>query len=179
MACLCDNDVRSVPGMLDSINTSWSRPYKIVRVMQALGMDVPMRLRRERLTGLLEALRRSGIEARLADGSELNVADSPGIEAKVRLRMYAAQPVEAAEFGYRVIATIPGGGMSRCFKVQDRSGNVRFLKKVPLHGVDTQALRREVEMYERLEGAAARHVLPRSPSGACGRWNSRRVSRTT
>jgi hypothetical protein len=60
-----------------------SRPWEIVRVPQALSMDVPLRLRRERLTLMMEeALQRSGIEARLADRLPINPEDPPGIEAK-------------------------------------------------------------------------------------------------
>jgi hypothetical protein len=147
--------------MFDSLSAAWSRPYKIVRVLQALGMDVPVRLRRERLGLMIESLSRAGIEASLADGSPLNPDDSPGIEAKVRLRR-AKSPSPPADNifpGYELVAPLPSpAGMSQCFKVR-KEGVVRFLKKVPADGDDAHALRREQQLYDRLDRAGAVHVL--------------------
>jgi hypothetical protein len=90
--------------MLDALTTAWSRPYKIVRVLQALGMDVPQRLRRERLALVLEALKRNEIEAVLADYAPIDSDDSPGIDAKIRLRRLDAQPPIRTVLGYEVVA---------------------------------------------------------------------------
>lgn len=146
--------------MLDAISSEWSRPYKIVRVLQALGMEVPKRLRRERLALLVESLGSAGIQARLADGTPIDVDDSPGIEAKIRLRRSApAVGAATSEFGYEVLERIPAGGMAACFKVRDGRGDVRFLKKVSVAGVNADALHRELEIYVKLERARAQHVL--------------------
>lgn len=145
--------------MLDALSSEWSRPYKIVRVLQALGMDVPQRLRRERRALLIEALKKSGIEACLPDESPIDLTDSPGIEAKIRLRLAARTPLPGREFGYPVVGRVPSGGMAECFKVKDPGGVVRFLKKVPVAGVHGDALRRELEIYSKLERAEATHVL--------------------
>lgn len=145
--------------MLDALSADWSRPYKIVRVLQALGMEVPKRLRRERLALLLEALSKARIEARLADGASIDLADSPGIEAKIRLRLVSGSGSAGHEFGYEVISRIPVGGMAACFKVRDGDGVERFLKKVPIAGIQGDALKRELEVYAKLERAAAEHVL--------------------
>lgn len=141
------------------LGDEWSRPMKIVRVLQALGMDVPQRLRRERLTLMIEALKRGDIEASLADGSPINPDDSPGIEAKVRLRRVVGQASHEVLFGYHVLAHLPSGGMSDCFKVRSADGEVRFLKRVPVRGIHADALRREQDVYAKLERAAATNVL--------------------
>jgi hypothetical protein len=141
------------------LGKDWSRPWKIVRVLQAIGMDVPLRLRRERLTLMVEALQRSGIEASLADGSPIDSGDSPGIEAKVRLRRAVAPPAHEVLFGYIVVDRFVSGGMSRGFKVCSAEGDVRFLKMVPVSGVDADALRREQDIYSKLERASAVNVL--------------------
>lgn len=145
--------------MLDALSSEWSRPYKIVRVLQALGMEVPQRLRRERLALLIDALKKNGIEACLADESPIDLTDSPGIEARIRLRVEARPALPAREFGYSVVARVPSGGMAECFKVKDAGGIVRFLKKVPVAGLQGDALRRELEIYSKLERAEATHVL--------------------
>ncbi len=146
--------------MLDALTEDWSRPYKIVRVLQALGMDVPQRLRRERLGLLIDALRRSGVEARLADGTAIDVTDSPGIEAKIRLRRTAGASPPGKEFGYDVVSRVPSGGMAECFKVKDADGVLRFLKKVRVAGIiQADALRRELAIYAKLERAHAANVL--------------------
>ena len=145
--------------MLETLTSSWSRPYKIVRVLQALGMDVPQRLRRERLALLLDALARASVEATLADGTPIDPDESPGIEAKIRLRLAPGRVVPRSEFGYEVVDVIPTGGMAQCFKVRDADGRFRFLKKVPVAGLQADALRRELEIYQKLEHAQASHVL--------------------
>ena len=120
-------------------------------------MEVPLRLRRERLAQMLEALKRAGIEATLADGSRLDPEDSPGIEAKVRLRR-ASPLAQNVMFGYEIVASLPSGGMSECFKVR-KDGVLFFLKKARANGRDLDALRREQQNYEKLERAGAEHVL--------------------
>lgn len=145
--------------MLDALTTEWSRPYKIVRVLQALGMDVPQRLRRERLAALLSALERNGIEAVLADNEPIDPDESPGIEAKIRLRRSAAGAPPRDILGYEIVARHPSAGMSECYTVRCRDGAIRFLKVVPVGGVNADALRREMDIYAKLERADARHVL--------------------
>jgi len=145
--------------MIDLLASTWSRPLKIVRVLQALGMDVPLRLRRERLARMIEALQRGGIEATLADGSPIDPEDSPGIEAKIRLRRVDGPPTQDQLFGYEVLGRLPSGGMSECFKVRASDGAVRFLKKVPVSGIQADALRREQDVYAKLERASATNVL--------------------
>ncbi|HEY2511803.1 MAG TPA: hypothetical protein VGI39_13135 [Polyangiaceae bacterium] len=88
--------------MLDALSEEWSRPYKIARVLQALGMDVPRRLRRERFAGAIDALRTRGIEVALADGGPIDYADSPGIGAKIRLRLVRATTRSKEELAERV-----------------------------------------------------------------------------
>lgn len=145
--------------MLDALSETWSRPYKIVRVMQALGMEVPKRLRRERLALLRSALAKGGLEASLADGGPLSDDESPGIEAKIRLRRVAGPTSLPAEFGYEVVTPIPSGGMAQCFKVRASDGAFLFLKKVPLVGVHAAAIKRETEIYSKLQYASAEHVV--------------------
>ena len=127
--------------------------------MHALGMDVPRRLRRERLALLLDALARGGLEACLADHSPVDLTESPGIEAKIRLKRAQLPQTQDAQFGLQVIEQLPGGGMADCFKVRDRDGHERFLKRVRVVGVDADALAREVEIYAKLERSEAEHVV--------------------
>jgi serine/threonine protein kinase len=145
--------------MLDALTTAWSRPYKIVRVLQALGMEVPQRLRRERLALMLGALERNGIESVLADNSPIDPDDSPGIEAKIRLRRIGPTATGGRVLGFEVVDRHPSGGMSECYTVRDPGGAVRFLKVVPIGGVQAEALRRELEIYAKLTRADAEHVL--------------------
>jgi serine/threonine protein kinase len=144
--------------MLDTLTSTPSRPLKIVRVLQALGMEVPARLRRERLSVMVEALQKGGIEVTLADGSPIDLEDSPGIEAKVRLRRFAERGSSEHLLGYEVIDKMPTSGMADCFKVR-AGGAVRFLKMVRVTGLQGDALRRELDVYAKLERASAAHVL--------------------
>jgi len=117
-------------------------------------------MRRERLVRVVEALQRGGIEMALGDGSPIDLSDSPGIEAKVRLRRAPNVPAQqGTEFGYEVLAKMPSGGMAECFKIRDQQGQVRFLKKVPTTGLNADALLRELGIYDKLERASAAHVL--------------------
>jgi serine/threonine protein kinase len=61
-------------------------------------------------------------------------------------------------FGYEVLERIPGSGMSECFKVR-ADGAIRFLKKVPISGIYADALRRELDVYQKLERGSAVNVL--------------------
>lgn len=76
------------------LTAEWSRPRMISRVLQKVDKDVPRRLRTARFQRLLAALREQGIEACLADDATctplMENAASPGITAKLRLRIAAA-----------------------------------------------------------------------------------------
>jgi hypothetical protein len=73
------------------LSKEWSRPRLIARVLRKLGRDVPERLRTARFQELIGDLRARGIEACLAEDPSCTVladdADSPGIAAKLRLRL--------------------------------------------------------------------------------------------
>ncbi len=61
---------------------------------------------------------------------------------------------------YEVMSKLPSGGMSEGYKVKSLAdGSVAFLKRVPTSGISADALRRELDIYSRLERAAAVHVL--------------------
>lgn len=60
---------------------------------------------------------------------------------------------------YEILSEIRGGGMSEGFKVRDDQGRICFLKRVKSTGVDAAALRREREIYIKLDRAAASNVL--------------------
>jgi hypothetical protein len=63
-------------------------------------------------------------------------------------------------FGYyTVLETLPAGGMSEGYKVRGPDGAVAFLKKVPIDGVAGDALRREIDIYSRLQRAESDCVL--------------------
>lgn len=72
----------------------WTYPREMARVLEAVGMDVPQRLRTQRFCELLTILDKFGIEMKLADADEdeaFTVADkSPGIDVRVRLRRRAS-----------------------------------------------------------------------------------------
>lgn len=73
------------------LSKDWSRPLLIAGVLRKLGRDVPERLRTVRFQELLANLRARGIEACLADDPLCTIltddAESPGIAAKLRLRI--------------------------------------------------------------------------------------------
>jgi hypothetical protein len=60
---------------------------------------------------------------------------------------------------YTVLETLPAGGMSEGYKVRGPDGAVAFLKKVPTQGVAGDALRREIDIYQRLHRAESDCVL--------------------
>ncbi|MDX2055015.1 MAG: DUF262 domain-containing protein [Polyangiaceae bacterium] len=60
---------------------------------------------------------------------------------------------------YEVLEKLPSGGMSEGFKVKAADGAISFLKRVPTSGIPADALRRELDIYARLERASAVHVL--------------------
>jgi hypothetical protein len=94
-----ENDQNAVPreseessgGQFGHLTDEWSRPRLISRVLQELGRDVPFRLRAARFRELISDLRARGIEACHVDDPSWSVltddAESPGIAAKLRLRI--------------------------------------------------------------------------------------------
>jgi hypothetical protein len=60
---------------------------------------------------------------------------------------------------YEILETLPAGGMSEGFKVRSQEGGIYFLKKVPVSGVPADALRRELDVYTKLQRAEATNVL--------------------
>lgn len=61
---------------------------------------------------------------------------------------------------FRVLEKIPSGGMSEGFKVESlEDGAVLFLKKVPVSGIPGEALRRELDIYAKLQRSSATNVL--------------------
>jgi hypothetical protein len=67
--------------------------------------------------------------------------------------------VERLFAGYEVLEHLPSGGMSEGFKVCAPDGSLYFLKKVPVSGVPADALRRELDVYTKLQRASALNVL--------------------
>lgn len=51
---------------------------------------------------------------------------------------------------YRILTDIPVGGMSRGYKVEDKERRICFLKVVEKHSFNERALKRELEIYDRL-----------------------------
>lgn len=92
-----DEDV-SVADALGIETCSWSRPRQLARILDALGHSPLQRLRRERFQYLIEELLAGGVEACLADDPSSTPCsaddDSPGIEAKLRLRLVHADDHE-------------------------------------------------------------------------------------
>lgn len=76
---------------IQELSDEWSRPRMIARVLRRLGRDVPERLRTPRFQELIAELRGMGVEACLADDAACAAladgAESPGIAAKLRLRL--------------------------------------------------------------------------------------------
>ncbi len=138
------------------IAEEWSRPWKIARVLDRLGMDVPGRLHRKRVAALIARLNEKQIEVALADGSRLG--DSPpSIDAKLRLRRARRVFFSKYEVLHQVGSS--NAGMSEGFKVRDADGSTYFLKVVPLLGRHADALRRELDAYAKLQWKATEHVL--------------------
>lgn len=151
--------MRSTPPFdpFSEVGDDWSRPWKIARVLEKLGMGVPDRLRRERLAALQARLGEKGIEASLVDGSPLD-ARPPSIEAKIRLRR--ARRMLFAK--YEVVQQVgrSNAGMSEGFKVRATDdGAIYFLKVVPVTGNQADALRRELDAYAKLQHASGDHLL--------------------
>ncbi|MFO0570175.1 MAG: hypothetical protein U0263_31315 [Polyangiaceae bacterium] len=78
-----------------ALSADWSRPRMIARLLRKLGRDVPERLRAPRFQELVADLREMGIDACLADDPSCTPlgddAESPGIAAKLRLRLAGAR----------------------------------------------------------------------------------------
>jgi hypothetical protein len=78
----------------DRVPGEWSRPRQLAGLFRAAGMAVPERLSTPRFQALLRALREAGLEACLSDDLSREAlredALSPGVRAKVRLRVAAA-----------------------------------------------------------------------------------------
>lgn len=60
---------------------------------------------------------------------------------------------------FTVLEDIRVGGMSRGYKIEDAGGRVCFLKAVDKHGIDERALKRELEIYDRLSRKSIDGVL--------------------
>ena len=60
---------------------------------------------------------------------------------------------------YTVLEELGGGGMSQGFRVCDAGGAELFLKRVPVSGISADALRRELDIYARVQRSQATHVL--------------------
>ena len=87
-----DDDV-SVAEALGIASSTWSRPRQVSRILDALGHEPVQRLRRGRFQDLIVELLAGGVEACLADDPSSPCTpddDSPGIEAKLRLRLIDA-----------------------------------------------------------------------------------------
>lgn len=140
------------------VGEEWSRPWKISRVLEALGMHVPSRLRRERLSMMIANLRALDIDVIHADHASLEERP-PSIDAKVRLRRVNSEP--RILFGkYDVIERLPDGGMSECFKVRSHEdGQTYFLKRVAVADRESAHLRRELGLYSKLQSHSAANVL--------------------
>ncbi len=69
------------------------------------------------------------------------------------------QAVERLFSKYKILEKLPSGGMSEGYKVQAKDGSVLFIKKVPTTGVSADAMRRELDIYSRLQRAGATNVL--------------------
>ncbi len=103
----------TLPRALRRVTEAWSRPREIPRLLLDSGDEVPQRLRAPRFQALLEWLREWGVEACLADDPTctpfLSDADSPGIHAKLRLRLAQgdqggqASPVPQVESGPPIV----------------------------------------------------------------------------
>ncbi|MFO0606366.1 MAG: DUF262 domain-containing protein [Polyangiales bacterium] len=68
-------------------------------------------------------------------------------------------PTERLFGQYEVIEAIGGCGMAEGYKVRGPDGVVAFLKKVAVEGIGAEALRREIDVYNRLHRAEAVGVL--------------------
>lgn len=83
----------SVRELLRVDSEEWSRPRMMARIFSALDEEPPQRLRTERFQMLIQMLAADKIEACLADDPRMRVLtgddSSPGIEAKLRLRLRA------------------------------------------------------------------------------------------
>lgn len=71
----------------------------------------------------------------------------------------ANNAVERLFANYEIVERIESGGMSEGFKVRSPDGGVYFLKKVPVSGIPADALRRELDIYNKLQRCDAVNVL--------------------
>ncbi len=82
----------------EGLTEGWSRPRSLSRLLQALDMAVPQRLRVSRFQEVIDHLEKLGIEAVQADDETLTPftrdSPSPGIASKVRLRLRRVEPPE-------------------------------------------------------------------------------------
>jgi serine/threonine protein kinase len=136
------------------VGDEWSRPWRIARVLGALGIQIPSRLRRERLSSMTASLQARGFEVVLANYERIDSV-APSIEMKIRLRR---KPLILFS-KYRVLQQFASGGMSEGFKVRTEDGTVYFLKRVRASGKLVDAMRRELGVYSKLERAQVNNVL--------------------
>jgi Protein kinase domain len=67
--------------------------------------------------------------------------------------------IEKLFSNYEILEKLRSGGMSEGYRVRSSGGTVCFLKKVPVEGISGDALRRELDIYARLQRAEASNVL--------------------
>lgn len=86
--------ISELPAYLRDLTQDWSRPRKMPRVFQAVGLEPPARLHQGRFDELVEALSELGVEASADDGETVIASGDPhpGISTKLRLRR--RRPVE-------------------------------------------------------------------------------------
>jgi hypothetical protein len=106
---------------------------------------------------------------RLQEGIH-GIAEAPDIvEARAALVVWAQErqawlkkqlaPRKRLFNKFSVLLEIRTGGMSKGYKVEDSDGRICFLKVADKHSVDVQALRREMEIYDRLSRHGIEGVL--------------------
>jgi hypothetical protein len=115
---------------------------------------------RERARSLLDRI--EGVTGKLVQGRDSQeVIDEFGGDLLARVAaVVVTSAVNRLFERYEELAKLPSGGMSEGYKVRSiADGTIAFLKRVPTSGIAADALRRELDIYARLERAAAAHVL--------------------
>lgn len=114
---------------------------------------------RERARSLLDRVEAVTGKAIQGRDSEEVVAEFGGDLLPHAVPEHRENAVQRLFEKYVVLAKLPSGGMSEGFKVKSADGAISFLKRVPINGVPADALRRELDIYARLERSSAVHVL--------------------
>lgn len=151
---------------LDRIERSGITPAQVDEILATHVID-PKPLRgddfdaflRERARSVLDLIERATGKPIAGRDADEVVKDFGASLVRVEAAVVTTNAVARLFSTYEVLTRLESGGMSEGFKVRATDGSIYFLKKVPVSGIPGDALRRELDVYTKLQRSAAVNVL--------------------